>query len=36
MDLSALLLEKVTDRWGTGTGPPARTWFEIDLDPRVR
>jgi hypothetical protein len=34
--VSALLLEKVTDRWGTGTGPPPRTWFEIDLDPRVR
>jgi anti-sigma regulatory factor (Ser/Thr protein kinase) len=30
--VSALLLEEVTDRWGTVVGPPPRAWFEIDLD----
>ena len=34
--LSDVILDHVTDRWGTDPGPPPHAWFEIDRRRRPR
>jgi hypothetical protein len=33
---SEMILDHVTDRWGTDPGPPPHAWFEIDRRRRPR
>jgi hypothetical protein len=34
--LSEVILDHVTDRWGTDPGPPPHAWFEVDRRRRPR
>ena len=34
--ISEVILDHVTDRWGTDPGPPPHAWFEIDRRRRPR
>jgi two-component sensor histidine kinase len=33
---SEMILDNVTDRWGTDPGPPPNAWFEVDRKRRPR
>jgi hypothetical protein len=33
---SEMILDNVTDRWGTDPGPPPHAWFEVDRRRRPR